>query len=116
AIKVIEGDRVKKGQVLAYLSHPDLVKLQTDYVNNYSKLQYLEKEYQRQKSLYEGEVASGKTFQKTTAEYNSTKALVSGLEAQLRLLGVNPKRIREGKIYNQVPVVSPIDGYVERVN
>jgi len=43
AIKVIEGDRIKKGQVLAYLSHPDLVKLQTDYVNIYSKLAYLQK-------------------------------------------------------------------------
>ena len=33
SIKVIEGDKIKKGQVLAYLNHPDLIKLQTDYIN-----------------------------------------------------------------------------------
>ena len=36
SIKVIEGDQVSKGQVLAYLSHPNLTKLQTDYVRAYS--------------------------------------------------------------------------------
>ena len=30
SIKVIEGDKVNKGQVLAYLSHPNLTKIQTD--------------------------------------------------------------------------------------
>lgn len=116
AIKVIEGDKVNKGQVLGYLSHPDLIKLQTDYSTAFNKLDYLEKEYQRQKRLYEGNVASGKTFQKAESEYRSTKGMVSGLEAQLRLLGVNLDRIRDGKIYNQVPIISPIEGYVENVN
>ena len=47
-IEVIEGDKVKKGDVLAYLKHPDLIKVQTDYVSNWNKLIYTEKEYQRQ--------------------------------------------------------------------
>lgn len=116
AIKVIEGDKVQKGQVLGTLSHPDLVKLQTNYSTAFNNLDYLEKEYQRQKRLYQGEVASGKTVQKAKSEYRSTKGMVSGLESQLRLLGVNLDRIREGKIFNQVPISSPIEGYVENVN
>ena len=32
SIKVIEGEKVKKGQVLAYLSHPNLTNLQTAYI------------------------------------------------------------------------------------
>lgn len=48
SIKVIEGDQVNKGQVLAYLSHPNLVNLQTGYIRSYSRLQYLEKELQRE--------------------------------------------------------------------
>lgn len=35
AIKVIEGEKVKKGQVLAYLSHPNLTNLQTAYIRTY---------------------------------------------------------------------------------
>lgn len=33
SIKVLEGDKVNKGQVLAYLSHPNLTKIQTDYIS-----------------------------------------------------------------------------------
>ncbi|AVR46562.1 efflux transporter periplasmic adaptor subunit [Christiangramia fulva] len=116
SIKVIEGDKVSKGSVLAYLSHPDLVKLQTEYSNAYNRMQFLEKEYNRQKRLYEEEVASGRKFQETESEYNSIKGMVNGLESQLRLLRLNLDRLRNGNVYNQVPVISPIDGYVEKVN
>lgn len=116
SIKVIEGDKVSKGSVLSYLSHPDLIKLQTDYSNAYNRMNFLEKEYNRQKRLYEAEVASGRKFQETQSEYNSMKGTVNGLESQLRLLRLNMDRLRNGDVYNQVPVVSPIDGYVEKVN
>ena len=116
SIKVIEGDKVSKGSVLGYLSHPDLIKLQTDYSNAYNRMNFLEKEYDRQKRLYEAEVASGRKFQETESEYNSMKGMVNGLESQLRLFRFNLDRIRNGNVYNQVPVVSPINGYVEKVN
>lgn len=115
SIKVIEGDKVRKGQVLAYLSHPDLIKLQTDCVNSWNQLQYLEKEYQRQKKLYEEKVGSGKEFQKTQADYQSMKGMVKGYEAQLTLIGVRFDKILEGDIYAQVPVVSPINGHIRLV-
>ena len=51
SIKVIEGDKVNKGQVLAYLSHPNLTRMQSDYINAYSRMQFLEKEFERQKRL-----------------------------------------------------------------
>ncbi|AWW29473.1 efflux transporter periplasmic adaptor subunit [Echinicola strongylocentroti] len=115
SIKVIEGDKVRKGQVLAYLSHPNLTNLQTNYVKAYSRFQYLEKEMQRQKRLYEEEVGSGKTYQETLADYNSMKGEVKGYEAQLKQLNLNIENIQGGDIYEYVPVVSPIKGYVEKV-
>ncbi|MEC8883233.1 MAG: efflux transporter periplasmic adaptor subunit, partial [Bacteroidota bacterium] len=81
SIKVIEGNKVSKGSVLGYLSHPDLVKLQTDYTSAYNKMIFLEKEYNRQKRLYEAEVASGRKYQETESEYNSVKGLFKGLES-----------------------------------
>ena len=115
SIKVIEGDKISKGQVLAYLSHPDLINIQTDYVNSWSQLEYLEKEYLRQKKLYEEKVASGKAFQKTQADYLSMKSNVKGYEAQLKLMGLNIDKIKQGEIYEQVPLTSPIDGYIRLV-
>jgi len=62
SIQVIEGDEVKKGQVLAYLSHPNLIRLQSDYLEHYHNFQYTTQEYQRQSRLYEEEVGSGKSI------------------------------------------------------
>ncbi|MCB0538710.1 MAG: efflux RND transporter periplasmic adaptor subunit [Chitinophagales bacterium] len=115
SIKVIEGDKVRKGEPLAYLSHPDLIKMQSDYINEYNQLQYLGQEYQRQQKLYEEKVGSGKQFQKTKADYLSLKGIVTGLEAQLKQFGLNLTRIRSNNLYEQVPVHSPIDGYVRLV-
>lgn len=115
SIKVIEGDKVSKGQVLAFLSHPNLTNLQTSYVKAYSQLQYLEKEMQRQKRLYEEEVGSGKTYQKTQADYQAMKGEVKGYEAQLKQLSLNFEMVKSGDIYEYVPVVSPISGYIEKV-
>ena len=115
-INVIEGDRVKKGQALAYLIHPDLIRLQTDYVNSWNQLEYLENEYNRQKKLYEENVGSGKEFQRVKADYLSTKGMVQGYEAQLKLMGLNIDRLKKSELYEEVPVISPIDGYVGDVN
>ena len=51
SIKVIEGDKVSKGQVVAYLSHPNIIKLQTDYLNAHSNSVFLKKNYERQKKI-----------------------------------------------------------------
>lgn len=115
SIKVIEGDQVKKGQTLATVSHPDLISLQTDYNSNWNDLQYLEQEFNRQKRLYEEEIGSGKEFQKTKSEYNSKKAMVSGLEAQLRLLGISAKQVQNGNIAETVAIKAPIDGFIRLV-
>ncbi len=115
AIEVIEGDKVSKNQVLAYLSHPNLTNIQTQYVRTYEQMLYLEKEYARQKRLYEGEVGSGKSFQETEANYKATVAEVKGFEAHLKQLNLSVDKIRSGSIFEQVPVVSPIEGFIEGV-
>lgn len=112
SIEVIEGEEVNKGQVLAYLSHPNLTRLQNDYLEAYNRFQFLEHEFQRQQRLYEEQVGSGQTFQQTQRDFRSAKGTVESLESQLRQLGINPSRIREGNFYNQVPVISPIDGSI----
>lgn len=115
SIEVIEGEDVRKGQVLAYLTHPDLTRLQGDYLEAYNNLRFLEQDYQRQERLYEEEVGSGKTFQRTQADYRSTGGMVKSYETQLRQLGMDPARIKGGDFYDRVPVVSPIDGSIVKV-
>jgi len=115
SIKVIEGDRVNKGQSLAYISHPDFTRLQADYMRAFSRLEFLEQEFQRQKKLYDEKIGSGKTFQQTESELNTLKVELKGYEAQLKQLKLDPEKVRKGEIYENIPVPSPISGYIEKV-
>ncbi len=115
SINVFEGDKVNKGHVLAYLKHPNLLDVQTEYINAVNQLEFMEKEFQRQKKLYEEQVSSGKVYQKTQADYFMLKGNVLNLEAKLKLLHLDPSKIKRGTIYEKVPVISPIEGYIEKV-
>ncbi len=46
---LLPGMHVSKGQVIAWIEDPVLVQLQQDYLVAGARLQYLEKEYERQK-------------------------------------------------------------------
>jgi cobalt-zinc-cadmium efflux system membrane fusion protein len=61
-IRVQEGDYVKKGQTVFTLEHPDYIKLQQEYLVTKNNLNFLEKEYERQKELFENKAAVGKVF------------------------------------------------------
>ncbi|WP_244543103.1 efflux RND transporter periplasmic adaptor subunit [Cellulophaga fucicola] len=115
SIKVIEGDKVGKGQVVAYLSHPNIIQLQTDYLKAYSNSNFVKQDFERQKKLYDAGVGSGSTYQQAEASYNVSKSLVNGLGAQLQILNINVASVRKGNIFKQVPLLSPIEGYVQKV-
>lgn len=114
-IKVIEGEHVNKGQVLAYLSHPNLTNLQTVYIRSYNQMQFLEKEFERQKRLYDAGVSSGKVFQQTQADFLAMKGEVKGYEAELKQLNIDAQKVKHGDVFQYAPVVSPIDGNIEKV-
>ncbi|ADV50792.1 efflux RND transporter periplasmic adaptor subunit [Cellulophaga sp. E16_2] len=116
SIEVIEGDKVAKGQTVAYLSHPNIIEKQTMYLNAFSNSQFLEKSFERQKKLYDAGVGSGANFQRAEAEYNASLALVNGFEAQLQQLNIPAAGVRKGTIYQRVALRSPIEGYVEKVS
>ena len=115
SIQVIEGDKVQKRQIVAYLSHPNIIQMQTDYLNAHSNNNYLKKDYERQKKLYDADVGSGMSYQKAEAEYDASKLLLKGMEAQLKLLQLDPTGIRKGTIYQKVALRSPIEGHVQKV-
>lgn len=114
-INVIEGDKVNKGTVVAYIAHPNIISLQTDYIEVYNKLTFLKQDFERQKKLYDAEVGSGRDYQQAKAAWSSARGKVKGYESQLQLLGISPATVRKGGISQQAPVRSPIDGFVEKV-
>ncbi|QQX78068.1 MULTISPECIES: efflux RND transporter periplasmic adaptor subunit [Aequorivita] len=115
SINVIEGDKVNRGQVLAYLEHPDIITMQQEFQEKNDELVFLEQDFERKKILYEKGVSSGKEFQLAQSKFRSTMSSVNGLRSKLKLLGINTGKVLEGQIYSAVPITSPISGFVDEV-
>ena len=115
-ISVFQGDKVRKGQTLAILEHPDYISIQEDFAIIANNLDFLKQEFERQKELYDNNVGAGKNYQKAKADYNIAKVKYEGLKSRLLLLGLSPNRVKEGAISNTINIVSPISGYVNKVN
>jgi cobalt-zinc-cadmium efflux system membrane fusion protein len=114
--KLLPGMHVSKGEVIAQMEDQSLVQLQQDYLVTKAKLEYLEKEFERQKELNADKVNSDKTLQQVTADYTSQKVMLKGYAEKLRLINISPEGLTEDKISRRVSLYSPISGYVSKVN
>lgn len=114
-IKVIEGDKVAKGQTLVIMHHPNLVELQTNFIELASELEYLETEFERQKKLFDLDANSGKSFQKVKSEYLSKSARYKGEKKKLQMLGISTDNVLKGEITENIAIKSPIPGFVTKV-
>jgi len=113
---LLQGMEVKKGQVIAVLEHPEFIQLQQDYLDNKSKLDYLQLEVIRQQELQKENINSAKVFQKAQSDFESLRAIVSGLKEKLSLININTDQLQKNGISKQVKVLAPIHGYVTQVN
>lgn len=114
--QLLQGMKVKKGQELITLEHPDYIQLQQDYIDFKSQLEFLEQEYQRQTDLSKENVNALKSLQLAKSNFVSTRAKVQGLKAKLRLININPVDIENGEIKNYISIFSPIEGFVSQIH
>ncbi|SDR69973.1 membrane fusion protein, cobalt-zinc-cadmium efflux system [Gillisia sp. Hel1_33_143] len=115
SIKVVPGDNVRKGQVLAYIEHPDIIAMQQEYQEKNDELVFLKQDFERKQTLYDKGVSSGKEFQMAQSQYRSTTSSVNGLRSRLRLLGINSDKVAQGEIFSAIPITTPLSGYVGEV-
>ena len=115
SVSVVEGDFVKKGQVIATLNNPEFISMQRAYLAAKSNLTYLEKDYVRKKELEKEGITSARAFQESEAAYFNAKADLNAAKATLNLLGVNTAQADKGVISASIPVVAPIQGYIQKI-
>lgn len=113
---LLPGMHVQKGQVLAVLEDQQYIQLQQDYLAGSARIKYLETEYERQKSLNSSKSVSDKTYQQAEADFRAQQVAISALAEKLRLAGINPQHISADRISRSINILSPISGYVSRVN
>lgn len=114
--ELLPGDKVKKGQTLAVLEHPSYIILQQDYLQALSRLNYLQKDFERQTELDKENVGAKRKLQQAESDYAITKAQVQGLKAQLQMTGISVASLEKGTIARTISLPSPINGYVKSVH
>ena len=115
-VRVLPGQFVKKGAVVAVLRHPDYLKLQQDYLQSRARVQFLTQELERQRILDVEDVGARRKLQQARADYATEQAAVRSLAAQLAQLNISASRLAaSGQIQPTVPLTTPLAGYVKTV-
>ena len=114
--QLLPGMHVNKGQVIAVMQDQQYIQLQQDYLSAKARIGYLENEFKRQKELSQSQASSDKLFQLSEVEYRSQRVLITALEAKLDLLGIGTEKISETNILRSINILSPINGFVSKVN
>lgn len=115
-MKLLEGQAVRKGEVLFYLENPEFIRLQQDYLDSKSQLAYLKADFERQKTLFGEQIAAQKNYLKAEADYQSTLAKAESLKKQLSMININVDELKPESIKSRVPVFSPISGFVASIH
>ena len=109
------GNTVRKGQVIATVANPEFVQVQSDYLNVSAKIGLAELEVKRQKDLNAGNAGALKNLQAAETELRTLRTAKSTYEQQIRLMGINPSRLSNGKLISVLSITSPISGVVSNV-
>jgi cobalt-zinc-cadmium efflux system membrane fusion protein len=115
-INVHEGEKVQKGQVLAYLTDMSVIILQRDYLTALQELNFKKTEADRQNLLKKSDAVAEKNVLSAQSAYEIALAQVEGMKAQLKLLGINPEKLKADNIQSEIPITAPVAGSLYGIN
>lgn len=116
SMSVAVGDSVKKGQVLARISSPDLALLQRDYLQAKIQQQLADKSASRDAALFKEGIIPERRYIETKSQLESASAQLAQTKQSLRLAGVGDAAISKMSntkgMQTTVALVAPINGQV----
>lgn len=115
SLKPIVGTQVKKGDLLLTIENLDFVNMQQNLLEISEKLEFLENEFNRQKTLFDEKISSEKNYLNAQSDFKSAQATYLGLKKKLEMLNFNVDQILQGNISASAPILAPISGTVSSV-
>ena len=116
AMHVATGQGVKKGQVIAHLSSPDLVGLQGEYLQVQTKKKLAASALARDSELLKDGIIAQRRYLETQSAHEELSASLAEKRQALRLAGMSDaaiNRLNSAKgLQSGVAIVSPMDGQI----
>ena len=109
---ILPGETVKKGQVLAELRHPSIIRVQEDFLNAMAHQTMAVAEFNRKQTLYNQDAISEREYITAKSEMEKAAAAYQSARAVLEYLGLSADKVVKDGIQNQIEVRSPISGTI----
>ena len=111
----LPGQLVRKGELLAELTHPDYVHLQQQYLEVKAELAYQTAALSRQESLRGQNATTEREYTRALADQQIGQSRLAAMKAELALLGIDAERLEASKLQSGIRILSPETGYVTAV-
>ena len=118
-LTVTTGQTVKRGQVLAQISSPELVTMQREFLQSQSQIRLAKQSLDRDAALFKDGIIAEKRLQASQSAYRETLALQNEQRQLLKMSGVSTSTIKnlqdKGGFQNGIALTAPIAGVVLEV-
>ncbi|MCL1664626.1 efflux RND transporter periplasmic adaptor subunit [Elizabethkingia ursingii] len=114
-LNILEGDYVRKGQVIATIANPEYIRVQEQYLTTISRIAFAEQEYKRQNELYTHDAGTKKNLQSSSSELRTLSTQKASLARQLQMMGINPASVSNASMRTGLAITAPISGTISNI-
>ena len=114
-LNVTAGQAVKRGQVLAQISSPELITMQRNYLQSQSQLRLAKQSLDRDAALFKDGIIAEKRLQASQSAHSEALAMQNEQRQLLNLSGMSDSASKSGRFQNSIALTSPITGVVLEV-
>ncbi|WP_436516083.1 efflux RND transporter periplasmic adaptor subunit [Ekhidna sp. To15] len=114
-LRILEGSKVNKGDLLFKLVNPAFIALQEDYLMDKATVAYLEKVFSRAKTLHDERVTADQDFEEMQMNYQISKANLEAVSKRLRMMNIPLDKVTPDRLFESINIYAPISGYVDRL-
>ncbi len=116
-INIIEGDVLKKGDILFEVENIELAKLQSNFIELNNSFIQIKKEFERQDELFNKNAISEKIFLEHQTEYLNHINLIRIIKKELEYYGFKPNEIlKNNEITNIIKIKTNDNVIVNKLN
>ncbi|MGV3580787.1 MAG: efflux RND transporter periplasmic adaptor subunit [Methylophilus sp.] len=115
-LNVSIGEEVKKGQVIAHLISTDLVSIQSDYLQTFTKKNLAASALKRDTELFKDGIIAQRRYLETQSTFEELSAALAEKKQTLMMSGMSEQAIKNlgasKKMNSGISIVAPISGQV----